>query len=129
MHSINSPQDVISLISGSLIEGKITTILIYLNNQNRVLAVNKAGEKISNLTFNHHVVETALSLHAYGVILLQTRYSPSPVPWEKDLEETIELKRLLNNMHLSLIDHIIVNCTGTRCFSISEGRTYSYSSI
>lgn len=128
-HIIHSPKNVISLIQNSLKEGYKETFLIYLNDKNRVLEAYKAGTTIDNMAFNNQVLGTALFLKATGVILLQTRYSPSPVPWEGDYAETILLKRALNNRNISFIDHIIVNATRTRYFSMSEGKTSSFESM
>lgn len=67
------------------------------------------------------VVKAALDLNATGVVFCHNHPSGSTNPGASDMRETESLRKALNLMDISLIDHIIL--AGDKFFTFSDGRS------
>lgn len=68
------------------------------------------------------LIRHALDKHCPNVVLVHNHPSGSPRPGRSDIQETQQLKKALNSLGLSLLDHIIV--CDDRFYSFSDERIY-----
>lgn len=97
---------------------------ICLDKDSRLLGITRVthGAAIESSEIKR-LVEAAVILQASKVILLHNIFSPSPIPWESDIRDTISVKGALGSMEIILLDHIIVSFR--EYFSMAAQRTYS----
>ena len=121
---ISNPLHAVHLIwGGPESAGMPNTWVIYLDSHNQVIVVKllasgKAGRAIPL----RRLVEPAIIYGASRIILLNQRVSPSPVPWEKDWRDMIEIKEKLESIQIKLMDQIIIG--RDRFFSMAAGVIY-----
>ena len=90
----------------------------FLNRANIVIDTVRmtTGSMTSTVIDNTRILRTAILKKASGVILYHNHPSGSPLPGRSDIKSTESLKKVLDLLELSLLDHII----------ISDSRWYSF---
>ena len=90
----------------------------FLNRANIVIDTARmtTGSMTSTVIDNTKILRTAILKKASGVILYHNHPSGSPLPGRSDIKSTESLKKVLDLLELSLLDHII----------ISDSRWYSF---
>ena len=90
----------------------------FLNRANIVIDTARmtTGSMTSTVIDNTRILRTAILKKASGVILFHNHPSGSPLPGRSDIKSTESLKKVLDLLELSLLDHII----------ISDSRWYSF---
>lgn len=90
----------------------------YLDSGLRLLSTNVVGiggtEQVYLDTLS--IVREALTLSAYGVIISHNHPSGNLTPSEADIEITREIKSMLGQFDINLVDHIIVTTGGGYSF-------------
>ena len=81
----------------------------------RLIAEGSLGEVAA---YPRLIVETALNLNAHGVIVCHNHPDGLAEPSEDDLTATRYLYRILNDLDIQLLDHVIV--AGTETYSLAE---------
>ncbi|MBR5344752.1 MAG: DNA repair protein RadC [Clostridia bacterium] len=81
----------------------------------RLIAEGTLGEVAA---YPRLIVETALNLNAHGVIVCHNHPDGLAEPSEDDLTATRHLYRILNDLDMQLLDHVIV--AGTETYSLAE---------
>ncbi len=77
--------------------------------------------------YPRQVLETALSLNAYGVILCHNHPGGPARPSDGDLAVTRRMETLLTQVGIRLVDHVIVADQGT--YSMAAHMDYEYSPV
>ena len=83
---------------------------VFVNTKN--IAIKK--EFIHRGTINYSIIEPreiikrALSLDASGIFLIHNHPSGDSTPSQEDIEATLKLKQICENMNLRFLDHIII---------------------
>ena len=67
---------------------------------------------------NRGILRTAILKKASGIIIYHNHPSGSPIPGKEDIRGTESLKKAVNLLELSLLDHIIIS--DSRWFSFAE---------
>ena len=90
----------------------------FLNRANIVIDTVRmtTGSMTSTVIENTRILRTAILKKASGVILYHNHPSGSPLPGRSDIKSTESLKKVLDLLELSLLDHII----------IADSRWYSF---
>ena len=70
------------------------------------------------------VVETALNFNAHSIILTHNHPGGTCAPSPEDISSTLQLKRLLNGVGITVLDHIIV--AGDRTYSMIQHGDIDY---
>lgn len=83
--------------------------LVCMDGKNKLIVCRKLGEGIADqvAVLNRKVVETALSCNATRVVLAHNHVSGVAVPSMGDIESTRELRRLLRQVGVELMDHVV----------------------
>ena len=112
-----------SLLSGKRAE---EFWVICLNCQCKIVGTRR----ISNGTINEvsayprSVVETALNYNAHSVILTHNHPGGTCSPSPEDISSTLQLKRVLNQLGIMVLDHIIV--AGCNTYSMIQHGDIDY---
>lgn len=83
---------------------------IFLNNQHRVLAYEELTQGSINTAniYPRELVKRILAHNASSIILAHNHTSGIAIPSEADRQSTQELKKLLKNLEVELLDHVII---------------------
>ena len=81
----------------------------------RLIAEGTIGEVAA---YPRSIVETALNLNAHGVIVCHNHPDGLAEPSEEDLSATAHLYRILQDLDIQLLDHVIV--AGAETYSLAE---------
>jgi DNA repair protein RadC len=94
--------------------------VLALNSRNALLAVDQVQKGSVNRTavYPRLVVETSLKHRATAVILAHNHPGGDPNPSPADRQLTRKLKRILNDLDITVHDHIII--AGPNYFSFAE---------
>ena len=97
--------------------------VICLDGRNRVICSDRHSVgTVANLSVSIPLVlDSAVKHNARGVILAHNHPSAYSQPSCEDIDVTRRIKQLLDEMHIHLIDHIIVGYDG-KCTSMSASR-------
>lgn len=83
--------------------------LVCMDGKNKLIACRKLGEGIVDQVaiLNRKVMETALACNATRVVLAHNHMSGVAVPSSADLHTTQELRRMLRQVSIELVDHVV----------------------
>lgn len=97
-------------------------MVIYLNTKNEVLEYDllQEGTIDTVAVYPRRVVESALSRHASGLILVHNHPSGNPKPSEEDRYLTRDISHAASTLDIRVLDHIIVGKNGY--FSFTENK-------
>lgn len=97
---------------------------IFLNRSNYVIGTERlsSGGLTSTTMDIQAVVKMAMDKNATGVIISHNHPSGNPRPGKDDILQTESLRKALNSMDISLIDHVVV--CDNRYFSFDKERIY-----
>lgn len=117
----------------SLFIGESTELfyVICLNGRNQIISSDKhSNGSVNSTSVSIPVVLDTVARHkASGVILAHNHPSTVATPSNDDIETTQKLDKLLKEMRITLIDHIIVGCDG-KCVSLNDlGRIREYCGV
>ena len=89
-------------------------MVIYINVKNEVIdyALLQQGTLDNVAVYPRQVVETALSHHASGVILVHNHPSGNPMPSKEDKILTKEIATAAFALDIRVLDHLIVGKEG-----------------
>ena len=84
--------------------------MVCMDGKNKLIACRKLGEGIADQVaiLTRKVVETALSCNAVKVALAHNHVSGVAIPSAADLHTTHELRRVLQQVSIELVDHFVV---------------------
>ncbi len=112
----------------SLLMGERTErfYVICLNAQCRVLGARKITEgTLSEVSaYPRAVAETALNYNAHSVLLAHNHPGGTCSPSPEDIQSTIQLQRVLKEMGILVLDHIIV--AGNKTYSLNQHGDINY---
>jgi DNA repair protein RadC len=117
---LRSPNDVKEYLCLHLAsEPNEVFAVMFLNNQNRVLAFEKLFYGTVNTVTVHSrvVVQRALAHNAVAVIFAHNHPSGNTEPSSSDRHVTEELKTILKLIDVKVLDHFIVSMQGTLSFA------------
>ncbi|HCW76189.1 MAG TPA: hypothetical protein DHU63_06585 [Candidatus Marinimicrobia bacterium] len=85
-------------------------LVCFLNGQNKVLATEVlfTGSLTSSAVYPREVVSRVLDLGSAAVLLGHNHPSGSTTPSPEDREVTQKLQRILENIDVKVLDHIII---------------------
>ena len=112
---LSSPETVLKFVrvrlSGMTNEA---FMVIYMNVKNEVIDYSILHEgTIDNVAvYPRRIIETALSRHASGVILVHNHPSGNPMPSREDKALTREIADAAGTLDIRVLDHIIVGKDG-----------------
>lgn len=100
-------------------------LMILLDNQNRVIAVEELGQgTVNQMTiYPREVLKLALSFEAVGVILVHNHPSQDTRASREDIHLTNKLQTSLRSANITLHDHLIV--AGGNCISLRNQGLFS----
>ncbi len=83
--------------------------LVCMDGKSKVLAVRKLGQGIVDTVpiTARKVTEAALDCNASQVVLAHNHVSGVAMPSQADVDTTLRLKRVLGEMEVTLVDHLI----------------------
>lgn len=116
-------QELVTYFKGTIGLKKVETVeVLYLNNKNECLlnAELSEGTVTEVIAFPRTILEQALSLHSSAVILGHNHPGGETKPSKSDDRLTISIKRALETVNISLIDHIIINEKPNEYFSYKQ---------
>ncbi len=89
-------------------------MVIYINVKNEVMdyALLHEGTLDNVVVYPRRIVETALSKHASGVILVHNHPSGNPMPSREDKMLTKEIADAASSLDIRVLDHLIVGKDG-----------------
>lgn len=84
--------------------------VVYVNNSLEVIKKRMFSNEVPAqvLIPTRKIVAEAISLNAFGVFLAHNHPSNNITPSMSDIDTTIELSRVLANIQIKLLDHIII---------------------
>jgi len=96
-------------------------MVIYLNTKNEVIEYEVVHEGTVDraIIYPRRIIESALSHHASGLILVHNHPSGYPEPSEDDRRLTRSIYEVAHTIDIRVLDHIIVGRNGY--FSFREG--------
>ena len=96
-------------------------MVIYLNTKNEVIEYEVVHEGTVDraIIYPRRIIESALSHHASGLILVHNHPSGYPEPSEDDRRLTRSIYEVAHTIDIRVVDHIIVGRNGY--FSFREG--------
>lgn len=99
--------------------------VVFLNRANYILGKEQlsSGGLSSTVIDNRMIVLRAMEKKASGLVIVHNHPSGNPKPGTADLKQTERLKKALEPLDLSLLDHIII-CDDCY-FSFADERIYS----
>ena len=94
--------------------------IIAVNAQCRVLGKKRisTGDVAEVSAYPRQVVRAALDLNAHSVFICHNHPGGSCAPSAQDLSTTVQLKRILNEMNIMLLDHVII--AGNSAYSLAQ---------
>ncbi|MDE5867982.1 MAG: DNA repair protein RadC [Anaeroplasmataceae bacterium] len=129
---LDTPKSIYDLVYGDIyLEHTEVIIILYVNCKLKLIKKKIFSSENSSSVFlsNKQILKEAMDLHAYGIILIHNHPSGDVRPSEADLEATFELKKLLSQIEVCLLDHLVVSAQGFYSFLesglLSEGREYN----
>lgn len=107
---LTSPEEVLQFVKNLPESDRERVFSIYLNNQNRVLGVQPltVGGTSSAPVPTDALLRGAFLANATGIVLVHNHPSGDPTPSGADRELTAHLDRLLPQLDLRLLDHMVV---------------------
>jgi len=89
-------------------------MVIFLNVKNEVLdyTLLHEGTIDSVAIYPRRIIETALSKHAAGIILVHNHPSGNPAPSREDKALTSEITSAARTLDIRVLDHIVVGKAG-----------------
>jgi DNA repair protein RadC len=87
----------------------LSMISLESSNEFKAFTIINSGEPGSVTVSVRKIVEKAISTGANSVILAHNHPSGIAIPSQADIEATINVKKLLDQMGIHLIDHIILD--------------------
>ncbi len=106
----------------SLLMGERTEkfYIICVNAQCKVLGTRKISEgSLSEVSaYPRLVAETALNYNAHSVFFCHNHPGGTNAPSAEDIQSTIQLQRLLNQMGIMVLDHLII--AGNNAYSMAQ---------
>ncbi len=103
-------------------EQKESVGMIFINQKNEIVS-----EKISKHKFNEaqidirKILENAIKTDAVGIILCHNHPSGKVKPTKEDINTTFELKKILQKIGITLLDHVIIG--KEKYYSFVEAQT------
>lgn len=123
--SITSPQMVYDLVMPFLkgLDHEECWIL-FLNRANYVISKEKLslGGGDATVIDKKVIARKCLEKGARGIIVVHNHPSGNPYPGNADIQETEGLKKALDSLEISLVDHVVV-CDDA-FYSFTDGRMY-----
>ena len=122
---ISSPTQAVHLVwPGPRSLGRLYTWAIYLDTRNREIFIKQLafGRLARTMLPLRKMVEPAIIHGASGIILINQRISPSPIPWEIDWSNMIEMNDKLEGLQIKFLDYIIIG--KNRFFSMAAREIY-----
>ncbi len=100
--------------------------VISLDNQGRVKNCSKISEGTANTARinNRKILEIALRYNATSIILAHNHPGGLPNPSASDIETTINLVQILENVQICLRDHFII--AGNEWFSMADSKRFAH---
>jgi DNA repair protein RadC len=97
-------------------------VVMYLNVSSRVMGIYRAsnGGITGTVCDTRIILSVALRIAATGIILSHNHPSGNLKPSQADVDMTRKLKEAARFMDIKLVDHIIVDPSGTRYFSFAD---------
>lgn len=97
-------------------------VVLYLNRSNMVLGVyrNSVGGMTSTVVDIRLVLSVALKIAATSFILAHNHPSGNLKPSKADEELTYKVKQAASVMDIKLLDHLIIDESGSNFFSFAE---------
>lgn len=94
--------------------------VIYLNSKYQIIHIDeqKNGDTTHIDIMPKKIVHQGLNYGAFSIILIHNHPSGDPTPSSADIDATLYLKKLLNELNISLFDHVIV--AGSAFFSFKK---------
>lgn len=119
--SISGPKDVFEHLKHTIgILHKEVFYILLLNTKNKIIWL----EKVCDGTIDHvniyprEIIEIIIKKKAANVILIHNHPGGDPNPSKEDIELTTRLKKILTEINVHLLDHIII--TPNYYFSLKE---------
>lgn len=110
--SIKSPKEVFLYLRHKfgMLE-KEHFYLLLLNGKNKIISLEKIGQGTVNYLniYPREVVEIILKKRAVGVIFIHNHPGGDPSPSQEDMKITKKFIRLLEEIEVNLLDHIIIS--------------------
>ncbi len=109
--ALTNPKHAVEYLQHRLQNQREETLLaIFLDNQNRVLAIETLAQGSIDQANMHprQLVQQVLSHHAKSIILAHNHPSGDPTPSQQDRELTDHIRKLLNMIDVQLLDHLII---------------------
>lgn len=109
-------------------ERKESFYVIAVNAQCRLIGARRISQgTLSECSaYPRSVAEVALNLNAHSVFFAHNHPGGTCAPSPEDIQSTIQLKRLLNQMGIGVLDHIII--AGLNTYSLSQHGDVDFSS-
>ncbi|MBC7188905.1 DNA repair protein RadC, partial [Candidatus Aerophobetes bacterium] len=118
---LNCPQAVFNFVQAKL-KGLSYEVfmVIFLNAKNESIGyeILHQGTIDRTAVYPRRVVESALSNHATGIILVHNHPSGHPEPSDEDRKITCSILKATSTVDIKVLDHIIVGKSGY--FSFAE---------
>lgn len=100
--------------------------LICLDNKGNIKDISTISYgSVSQVAINSRVLlQTAIKFNAVSAIIAHNHPQSIELPSFEDIESTVKIKSILDEIDVSLLDHIIVS--GENYLSMASSREYSY---
>lgn len=84
--------------------------ILFFNNQLKLIEDKNFGlSQVSNVSLDiRSIVKTALDLHTKSVVLCHNHPSGNNLPSQDDIKTTDEIAKMLFNLDIDILDHIII---------------------
>lgn len=129
---LDTPKNIYDLVYGDIyLEATEVIIVLFVNCKLKLIKKKiYSGDNSSSVFLsNKQILKEAIDLHAYGIILIHNHPSGDVQPSEADLDATFELKNLLLQIDVLLLDHLVVSAQGFYSFLesglLSEAKEYN----
>ncbi|MBI4044849.1 MAG: DNA repair protein RadC [Candidatus Diapherotrites archaeon] len=103
-------KDVFDFFEGELSEAKEeSTAVVFLDKKNQIISESVSKGRFDSTTINpRSLVQEALKHGAAGIIICHNHPSQNVAPTDEDKKTTAELKKLLEKLEITLVDHVIL---------------------
>ncbi|MDD3885435.1 MAG: DNA repair protein RadC [Victivallaceae bacterium] len=107
---LDSPEKAVNYLRMKLGGGKLETFMVlFLNSQNHLItSLSWPGTVDRAVIYPRNVLKAALLCNATGVIAAHNHPSGVCEPSPEDIQLTVRLKQALNEVNVTLHDHLIV---------------------
>lgn len=108
---VQSARDVVQLLKPRMQDLKIEVFkVVYLNSQNRVIAIETAAQGTVNqvVPFIREILHKALTHYASAIVCVHNHPSGNCFPSAQDRDFTKYLKKSCDLMGIRLVDHLII---------------------